>query len=752
MKSIMNKFAAAAVAFLAAMCASAALPESYSLKTASTEMDFRMVDGKWCVDHYGERMDAASNTVAALAWNRWNGNNDLGQRQPSAYSTFGSKNPNRGSSKFGGLAVTHADGTLSTDLCTESVEVVEEAGGVVHLVARWKDRSFRFYVTQHFCAIPECDVIETWAELENREDGPVRVVRMDSLSLVLPLVADDFSVMSLTGQWCCENRLVETVLGLGQTLRLCSRSGVRDTWGGNPAFMLSLGGPAGEAEGRVVGGALAWSGAWNIEIERDFLNLIELRAGADTSSGAYTLDKGRSITLPKFALTYSGRGKGQVSRNLHRWARNRHMPNGRKLRPVLLNHWESAGFKFDESLLCGMMDGAAKLGVELFVMDDGWFGRGRYARNNASSGIGDWVVNDAKLPGGIHGLVREAERRGMRFGLWMEPEMANTNSAFATEHPDWIMREDARELYTGRGHSQIILDFANPAAIDGVASQIDAIFESAPNLAYIKWDANDDFMNPGSKFLPRDRQANLWFDYTTGLYSLLAHIRARHPEVAIQACASGGGRTDYGFLHYADEVWPSDNSDAHDRVLIQWGASQFYPACALAAHVTAVPNQQTQRTTPLKYRFDVAMTGRLGFELNPAKMSAQELEFSKSAVETYKRIRPVVQQGDLYRHVSPWTHSYAALSYVAEDRSRAVLFVLGMNRPVRMDHVPPLRLQGLDPDGLYKVRELNVSGRRHIRTEGQVFEGRALMGMGLPVRLSGGDCDSAVVELAKETR
>ena len=743
---------------MAALCISTAgaawtadVGDSFLLQTKNTSMAFRKVGGAWHLLHYGVRVEDARD-AEAMAWSAWSGGSDLGTRAPLSYMAFGSKNLSRGVNKYGGLAVTHADGVLTTDLVHERAETVADAPGATHLVLTLRDRVYPFRVIQHFRALEACDVVETWVELQNGEAAAVKLARMDSCAFFFPLLAKDFVVQSTTGQWASEGQISESCVPRGQALVLQSRAGVHDAWTANPSLMLQIGGKATETSGRVIGGALCWSGMWHITVTHDEADGLELRAGPSLCAGAYTLDAGRTIALPKFAFTYSGAGKGQVSRNIHRWARDWQLPAGRKLRPVLLNSWEGSYFSFTEKVLHDMMDGVKEMGGELFVLDDGWFGHGKYARDNDKDrqdkvGLGDWHVNPEKLPHGLNGLNEQAKARGLKFGFWVEPEMINTRSWLYEAHPDWVIREKTRPVYQGRGGTQTVLDYSNPAVRDEVFKMLDALYADIPGLAYIKWDANADFMNYGSTHLDAAHQANLSFDYTAGLYDLLARCRAKYPDVDIQACSSGGGHMDYGFLRYADEYWTSDNTDARERVFMQWGASQFYPACTMAAHVTAVPNHQTHRSTPLKYRFDVAFSGRFGFELHPKDMSADELAFGKQAVADYKRLRPVIQQGDLYRLVSPYERTYASLMYVSEDRSRAVFYVYGLVRGICQDYVSPIVLQGLDPSKRYVVREINkVKGGVHTRVDGKALGGDALMGMGLYVRLRG-DYDSAVIEL-----
>ena len=721
----------------------------FLLQTKNTTMAFHKSGDTWQMVHYGTKIESSSD-AAALAWSGWVGGNFFGHRKPATYSVYGSDNDRRGTmNKFGGLAVIHADGVTSTDLKAVSAKSVDDDPDITHFVFELKDRVYPFYVLQHFRAAVVSDVIETWVEIRHDESAPVKLIRMDSVALVFPLMAKEYHLLSLTGQWASEGQLVESPVALGQTVSMTSRSGVRSAFGNNPSFMLSVGERATETAGRVIGGALAWSGAWSISIQHDYVNALAINAGSDTGNGAYTLDKGKTLITPKMALTYSAQGKGQISRNLHRWARDHQLRDGHLLRPVLLNSWEGAYFDFDESTLTDMMDGVKELGGEMFVVDDGWFARGKYARDDDKRGLGDWMVNDKKLPRGLGSLADEARKRNLKFGIWVEPEMANTTSELVDSHPEWVLREKTRPLRQGRGGTQVVLDMTNPALRDNIYNQMDAMITSIPGLAYIKWDANADFMNPGSTYLGADRQANLWYDYTAGLYDLLGRLRVKYPDIIMKACSSGGGHMDYGFLRYADEFWTSDDTDARQRVFIQWGAGHFYPACAMAAHVTGVPNHQTHRSTPLKFRFDVAMSGRLGFELHPKNMAAEEVVFAKQVVKDYKRLRPVIQQGDLYRLVSPWTHSYASLMYVNDDKSRAVVFLYGLNRPVMSDYPAPLMLQGLDLSKSYRLTEINKEKRGHCRVSGKTLSGTALMGMGVPVKLSG-DYDSAVFELVAE--
>ena len=638
--------------------------------------------------------------------------------------------------KHAGLQAIHADGAVTLRLKETGRKEIPETGAK-HVVVSLEDESRPLRVTRHVRAWDDVDAIETWVEISHSESAPVRLLRADSFASAVDVRAKEIGVLSLTGKWGREANVSESKVANGQIVELSSKAGTRDAWESNAGMMVSFG-PSDEESGKVLGVALEWTGTTSRRIRRDWEGKVtEVFAGVDMTSGPYVLDPGKSFVTPKAILVWSEKGRGEVSRQYHRWARNHLMPHGRDLHPVLLNSWEGSYFSFTEKTLTDMMDGVKEMGGEMFVLDDGWFGRGKYARDDKNKdkvGLGDWYVNEEKLPRGLGYLADEAEKRGLKFGLWVEPEMVNVRSWLAEEHPEWLLREKDRSLVLGRGGTQLVLDYVNPAVRDRIFEDLDKVYSSVPSLAYIKWDSNQNIVNPGSTYLPADRQSNLWYDYTIGLYDLLARFQAKRPHIMVQACASGGGHMDFGFLRYADEFWTSDDTDPYMRVFIQWGASQFYPACAMACHVTASPNHQTKRVTPLKYRFDVAMCGRMGFELHPKDLKPDEVAFAKRAVADYKRIRPVVQQGDLYRLASPYEKPYSALMYANEDKSHAVVYVLGLNgdgeKPVS------IRLSGLATDREYDIAEIDCDAPR-----ASSFAGRDLS---LSLR---GPYDSTVFEL-----
>ena len=654
--------------------------------------------------------------------------------------------------RHAGLQVIHADGTLTLRLKEVSRETADGADGAKETVIALKDESYDFFVRRHVVSYGDCEAVETWNEIENREEGAVRLVRMDSLAVRLPGDRHYARVFGLTGVWASEANVHEGEVAEGQIVELSAHGGNRNAWESNAGMMVSLEPEACENRGEVLGVALEWTGNTCRRVRHRHGGGIEVFAGVDNFTGPYVLDAGKTVVTPKAIVVCSAEGRGGVSRRFHRWARLHLLPHGRELNPVLLNSWEGSYFSFTEQTLTDMMDGVKEMGGELFVLDDGWFGHGKYARDDVHRdrvGLGDWHVNPEKLPHGLGWLGEEAAKRSLKFGFWVEPEMVNTESWIAEAHPDWLLREPKRELVLGRGGTQTVLDFTNPAVVDDLFGQMDRAMGSVKDLAYVKWDSNQHISNPGSTYLDRGHQANVWFDHQLGVYELARRLRAKYPSVWFQACASGGAHADFGFLRYADEFWGSDNTDPASRVFIQWGESQFYPAKTIGAHVTASPNHQTGRTTPLKFRFDVAMTGRFGFELHPKNLSAEELAFAKSAVGDYKRIRPVVQLGDLYRLASPYENPYSSLMYVSEDRTRAAFFVLGLDNPTARSVRRTIRLEGLDPEKRYVVNEINRGKKLHGAFDRRVETGRRLMDEGLSFTL-GCLYDSLAVEIVEK--
>lgn len=337
----------------------------------------------------------------------------------------------------------------------------------------------------------------------------------------------------------------------------------------------------------------------------------------------------------------------------------------------------------------------------------------------------------------------------MKFGLWIEPEFTNVRSKLYETHPDWVLRAGGRPLRYGRGGTQMILDMTNPKVRDFVVNLVDSLLSEHPEIAYLKWDCNTFLLNYGSSSLPADRQTNIYIDYHKGLTDALKRIRAKHPDVAIQNCGGGGGRYNYGLMPYFDEFWVSDNTDAWQRVFIQWGASMFYPPHVMGQHVSASPSHQTGRIIPMKFRFDVAMSGRLGMEMLPSAMTETERDFARKAIATYKEIRPLIQNGEQYRLLSPYGDSgMASMEYLSTDGSEAILFAYKMKH-YQNQVIPRFRLVALDPDAIYSVEELNIyPGVGRQVPDGEKYSGRYLMENGLRLSM-GSEYSSSLIRLKR---
>lgn len=641
----------------------------------------------------------------------------------NAYPAYGMQCPSEAA-----LGVTHSDGSLATELLVETVSQSIENGAQITRV-RLKDTVYPFYVTICWRAYQDVDMIETWTEIENLEKKPVTLTRFDSG--FFPVRRGEVWLSHLTGTWANEGRLVQEPLNAGVKL-IKNKDGVRNSHTSHAEVMFSLDGKPQENTGRVIGAALCYSGNYELRIDTGDTDWHQFFAGINPDNSSYTLAPKEVFRTPELALTWSDEGLSGASRNFHKWARSHKMAHGDRLRKILLNSWEGVYFDINEAGMDQMMSDIASMGGELFVMDDGWFGV-KYPRITDNCALGDWQVDPKKLPAGVPGLVECAKKHGIKFGIWIEPEMSNTVSELYEKHPDWVIKAPQREPVLGRGGTQVVLDLGNPAVQDFVFKVVDDIMTENPEIDYIKWDANMAIMNHGSQYLPKDRQSHMYIEYHRGFAKVCDRIRAKYPDVTIQACASGGGRANYGVMPWFDEFWVSDNTDALQRIYMQWGTSYFFPAIAMASHISAAPNHQTFRTIPIKFRIDVAMSGRLGMEIQPKNMTPDEIELCRNAIREYKEIRPVVQLGDIYRLVSPYDGlDMASMMYCSPEKDKAVFYWWKLETFCDQ-HFPRVRMAGLDPDKLYRVHELNRIDNVPLPYEGKVFSGKFLMDSGLEI-------------------
>ncbi len=592
-----------------------------------------------------------------------------------------------------------------------------------------KDVRDEIAVTLHYRVYPEHGIIRRSATIRNGTAKPVTVESAQSAVWNLP-PGDGYRLRYLSGRWAAETQIQEEPVLQGVRV-LESRKG-HTSHNANPWFSIDDG-HAAEEQGSVWFGALAWSGNWRITVEQTPYKQVRVTGGLNTFDFAYPLKPSETLETPAFYAGYSGRGYGGASRLLHRFEREEILPAGLKsrLRPVLYNSWEATTFNVDEAGQSALAEKAAKLGVEMFVMDDGWFGK----RNDDHAGLGDWFVNPKKFPQGLKGLVDRVNGLGMDFGLWVEPEMINADSDLYRAHPDWVMNFPGRPRSELR--NQMVLNMARADVKEHIFGVLDKL-ASDYKIRYFKWDMNRSFSEPGWPEVAPAEQKKLWVEYVRNLYEILDRLRAKHPGLEIESCSGGGGRVDLGILQRVDEVWTSDNTEAFDRLRIQEGFSQAYAAKIMSAWVTDVPNMN-HRSTPLQYRFLVAMQGALGIGSNLNHFSDQDTALAARMIALYKRIRATVQLGDLYRLSSPRTQDVTANQYVAAGGQQSVLFAFRHSQQYQTP-IPAISLRGLDQKAVYQVEALNGTKKE--------FSGAYLMHSGLNLSL-GGDFDSTAVVLTR---
>jgi len=636
------------------------------------------------------------------------------------------------------IRLIHADGNPSLELQYAFCSTKKQDMDVTTTTIILKDPVYPVSVTLHYTSYFSEDVIEEWTEITHHEKKAVELTAY--ASSLLHFDADSYWLTHFHGDWAREMQMTEEKLTTG-IKSVESKLGTRTNFYQTQAFFLSLNKPSNETEGAVIAGTLAWTGNYKYSFEIDQRNGLRVLCGINSFASEYFLQPGEVFQTPRFIFTFSDRGKGQASRNLHRWARNYGVLNGNAARMILLNNWEATGMKFNENRLVELFDGAKKLGVDLFLLDDGWFGN-KYRRNNDKAGLGDWKEDSTKLPSGIGYLVKEAEARGFKFGIWLEPEMVNPKSELYEKHPDWILKLPNRPENYGR--NQLILDLCNPKVQDFVFSIVDNLLTKNPHLAFIKWDCNRSMTNQYSPYL-KEKQTHLFIDYTKGLYKVLERVRAKYPQLPIMLCSGGGGRTDYGALKYFSSFWPSDNTDGLERIYIQWGYSYFFPANTISAHVTNMGKQS------LKFRTDVAMMDKLGYDIRVQDFTPEELQFSREAVKTYKRISDVIWFGDLYRIESPYQSNRAVLMYVNENKNHAILFNYHLNTR-RQDIFNRVKLQGLEANKKYRLKEINLfPGTSSNQSDNdKILSGDYLMNVGLNLSGKAIPLTSNIYELTEQ--
>ncbi|HEX6447009.1 MAG TPA: alpha-galactosidase [Streptosporangiales bacterium] len=636
--------------------------------------------------------------------------------------------PVAGGVRFGrpALAVRYPDGVRSVEWRFTGHRVSDDDGAHT-LELDFADTVYPLRVTLAYRVHDDGDVVERWASVTNAgEHAAIELQRFDSGALPLPR-REAYRLSHLFGRWGAETQLQRVAdVPVGETV-LGSRKGTTGHHA-NPWFAVDDG-TATESRGEVVSGALAWSGSWRIVVQRTQHGRAQVLAGfGHDGFGPYRLAPGETLTTPVFAHLWSDGGFGGASREWHAYARRHVMPRADEVRPVLYNSWEATGFDLDQPSQERLAERAAGLGVELFVVDDGWFGK----RTSDRAGLGDWYVNRERFPDGLGPLIKRVHELGMDFGIWVEPEMVNPDSDLYRAHPDWVYHFPHRTRHEMR--NQLVLNVARPDVADWIYGQLHRLL-AENDIAFVKWDMNRPFTEAGWP-ADTDNPDRLWLDHVHHLYAIWDRLRTAHPGVAIESCSGGGARIDHGILARADQAWTSDNTDASDRLVIQHGFSQVYPPRVMTCWVTDVPNFLTTRDVSLRYRFHAAMTGVLGIGGDLSLWSAADLDQARELVEEYKRIRATVQLGTQYRLSAPET-GFTAVQYVSGDGGQSVLFAF-LEGGRFGERPAPVRLTALAPGTRYRVHGDGVEERE--------LSGAALMGHGLPLDLRG-DHASALVHV-----
>lgn len=716
LNQLITKLTPAAASLLITVSATAQVT-TIPVETATNALVLQ-VDGKRDVKltYFGEKLSDPSGY--ALIPGQFKQTSDYTGLYNSAYTPSGTRNLLEPA-----VSVTHADGNLSLDLAYVSHEVKKLDQNVSLLKIVLRDRVYPLEVSLFYQSYFAEDVIEQWAVISHQEKREVVLHKFASANLSLK--AGDFWLTQFHGEWAREMQPEESKLTHGIKV-IDSKLGTRANLFQPSAFMVSLNKPATEDQGTVLFGALEWSGNFRIELEMDPQNNLRIIAGMNNYASDYFLPSGQDFETPKFLYLLSHGGKGEASRKLHTWARNYKITDGNGNRLTLLNNWEATYFDFNEQKLFELLKDTKKLGVDLFLLDDGWFGN-EYPRNRDNAGLGDWDANRKKLPNGVSSLVREASANGVKFGIWIEPEMVNPASNLYHEHPDWVIKQPKRDEYYFR--NQLVLDLSNPKVQDFVFGVVDGLFTENPDLAYIKWDCNAVIYNAYTAHLKN--QSHLYIDYVRGLYRVLERVREKYPVVPMMLCSGGGGRVDYAALQYFTEFWPSDNTDPLERVFMQWEYSYFYPAISTSCHVTNWGKQ------PLKFKVDVAMMGKPGFDIVVSELPENDLKFCQEAMKNFNDLKDVIWHGGQYRLVDPKENDFASLMYVNESQSKGVLFNYLVNNRYAIRSEAPVKLKGLAGSKKYRIDEINLyPGTKSTLNPGQVFTGDFLMKIGYNPQLN----------------
>jgi alpha-galactosidase len=631
------------------------------------------------------------------------------------------------------LKATFSDNVRNLSLKYDGYEIIRNsentsAESVSELRIDLKDNlSNNLKVRLYFRIYEEFDIIEKYAEIVNSGEQPVTLESIQSGVWYLPKDMN-YRMTHLTGRWSGETQLRQTFLTEG-TKVIESRRGTTSPHA-NPWFAIDKGN-AEEDYGNVWFGALGWSGNWKIGFELSPFGQLKVTGGINDFDFSWNLKPNNTFTTPIFTAGYTESGFGSASRLMHSYQLKHILPkeHASKLRKVIYNSWEATYFDVNAENQKSLAEKAASIGVEVFVIDDGWFGE----RNSDRAGLGDWTVNKDKFPEGLAPLIETVNSLGMDFGIWVEPEMINPDSNLYREHPDWVYHFPG--LPRTEARNQLVLNLARDDVREYIYNFMDKLL-GENNIKFIKWDMNRHFTEPGWPDAAVEMQKEIWVRHTLSIYEIVERLKSKYPWVVFESCSGGGGRVDLGILKCMDEFWPSDNTDAFDRLKIQEGFSYAYLPKAMVAWVTESPNWLNGRKLSLTYRFHSAMMGSLGIGGNLNHWSEEELKTAKQMISLYKEIRPIVQEGYQYRILSPRTNDITVVEYAAKDGSEALIFAFLHSSQFGAGS-KTIYLKGLENKVLYKVEGLD-----------ELLSGAALMKRGLDINIKG-DFDSKLIRIKR---
>lgn len=728
--SMKNRISVLIIMLLCVLCTEAADVKNIRISTDATDLILQVSpSGQLYQVYLGDRL-ASEQDFGKLDWKVYAGSD--GSYPLRGYEAY----PGSGGRDFfePAVAITHADGNLSTELHYKSHRQIMVKGGN-ETVIQLADDKYAVDVTLHYVAYEKENVIKLWSEIRHHEKNSVMLWRYASGMLYFN--ADKYYLTNYHSDWAREGQPAVQQLQFGKKI-IDTKLGTRAAMQSEPFFELGFNHPAMEDEGKVLLGTIGWTGNFNCTFEVDNVGCLRVIPGMNPYASDYMLKPEQTLKTPEFIFTLSDKGTSSATRNLHDWARRYQLWDGEGSRMTLLNNWENTGFDFGQETLAQLMKDAKNLGVDMFLLDDGWFGN-KYPRKDDHAGLGDWVPNHDKLPGGIPALTAAAKKAGVKFGLWIEPEMVNPKSELYEKHKDWVIELPNRETYYYR--NQLVLDLSNPQVQQYVYSVVDRLMTENPDIAYFKWDCNSPITNIYSPY-GKANQGNLYIDYVRGLYRVLQRIQAKYPKLEMMLCSGGGARCDYEALKYFGEFWASDDTDPFERLYIQWSMSKFFPVKAIAAHVT-----DWNRKASVKFRTDVASMCKLGFDIDLKTMSTDDYKYVQQAVANWKRLQTVILDGEQYRLVSPYESNHMAVCYVSQSQTHGVVFAYDLH-PRFKEPLGKVRLQGLDPLRTYRVKEINLlpGKKSELSCDGQTYTGDYLMKIGLDL-LTSTDGTSHVLEL-----